>query len=58
MMRFMAFSSPRELRDRWLEHINSDASAIASNGKYDVSRALGAPAPGRKAAPFLGGIAA
>ena len=30
----------RELRDRWLEHVNADASALASEGKYDVSRRI------------------
>jgi hypothetical protein len=31
-------SAARELRDRWLEHVN--ASPIVANGKYDVSRVI------------------
>jgi len=31
-------AAARELRDRWLEHVNSNP--LLSNGKYDVSRAL------------------
>ncbi|HEV2295602.1 MAG TPA: hypothetical protein VGR35_17265, partial [Tepidisphaeraceae bacterium] len=39
----------RELRDRYLEHVNGERvneapHALASSGKYDVSRALAAPA--------------
>ena len=36
----------RELRDRWLEKVNSagGASVLACGGKYDVSKALVAPA--------------
>jgi hypothetical protein len=30
----------RELRDRWLEHVNSGAALIESAGKYDLTRAL------------------
>jgi N-acetylglutamate synthase-like GNAT family acetyltransferase len=30
----------RELRDRWLEHVNSGAMPIESMGKYDVTRIL------------------
>jgi hypothetical protein len=30
----------RELRDRWLEHVNSGAMLIEGVGKYDVTRAL------------------
>jgi hypothetical protein len=33
-------AAARELRDRWLEHVNADSSALSSQGKYDVSRAL------------------
>jgi hypothetical protein len=43
-------AAARELRDRWLEHVNSGATLIESVGKYDVTRALPdatspAPAP-------------
>jgi hypothetical protein len=31
-------SAARELRDRWLEHVN--ASPIVANGKYDVTRSI------------------
>jgi len=34
-------SAARELRDRYLEHINT--TPLLSQGKYDVSRALTAP---------------
>jgi hypothetical protein len=30
----------RELRDRWLERVNSDATALLSAGKYDLRRVL------------------
>ena len=33
----------RELRDRYLEHVNSGGALIEPVGKYDVTRALGAP---------------
>src|SRR5688500_2089830 len=33
-------AAARELRDRWLEHVNSGATLIESVGKYDVTRAL------------------
>ena len=33
-------AAARELRDRWLEHVNSGATVIESAGKYDVTRAL------------------
>jgi hypothetical protein len=42
--RFLA--KARELRDRWLEHVNSGQASIESGGKYDVSRALPARAAG------------
>ena len=39
-------AAARELRDRWLEQVNAhDGRAIAAEGKYDVARALPAPAP-------------
>jgi hypothetical protein len=37
-------SAARELRDRYLEHVNADG-AILLRGKYDVGRALDGPAP-------------
>src|SRR5687767_3718200 len=33
-------AAARELRDRWLERVNADASALAGEGKYDVSRRI------------------
>jgi hypothetical protein len=33
-------AAARELRDRWLERINADPSALLSNGKYEVCKAL------------------
>ena len=33
-------AAERELRDRWLERVNADPSALPSEGKYDVSRAV------------------
>jgi hypothetical protein len=33
-------AAARELRDRWLEHINSGAKLLDAQGKYDVSRQL------------------
>ena len=36
-----------ELRDRWLERFNADPSALAGEGKYDVSRRI----EGREAEP-------
>jgi hypothetical protein len=33
-------AAARELRDRYLEHVNADAGALLPRGKYDVSRAL------------------
>jgi hypothetical protein len=47
-------AAARELRDRWLEKVNSaggaegagGASGLACGGKYDVSKALAAPAAG------------
>jgi hypothetical protein len=43
-------AAAREFRDRWLEHVNADASALPSEGKYDVSRRI---APVREARPAL-----
>ena len=31
-------SAARELRDRYLEHVNSDPHAVRAVGKYEVSR--------------------
>jgi hypothetical protein len=37
-------AAARELRDRWLEHVNTGQTLIESSGKYDVVRqALPAP---------------
>jgi hypothetical protein len=33
-------AAARELRDRWLERVNAEPSALPSEGKYDVSRQL------------------
>jgi hypothetical protein len=33
-------AAARELRDRWLEHVNADASALVREGKYDLSRRI------------------
>ena len=40
-------AAARELRDRWLEHVNGGGALLASEGKYDVARVLpaGSPAP-------------
>ena len=45
-------AAARELRDRWLERVNADPSLLASGGKYDVSKALAAPAA-QVAVPLL-----
>jgi hypothetical protein len=37
-------AAARELRDRWLERVNADPSLLASQCKYDVSKALTSPA--------------
>lgn len=37
-------AAARELRDRWLEHVNAGEMLLEGAGKYDVSRALPAPA--------------
>jgi hypothetical protein len=34
-------AAARELRDRWLEHVNSGQALLESSGKYDLTRALG-----------------
>jgi hypothetical protein len=33
----------RELRDRWLEKLNSEPQLLIGNAKYEVARALGGP---------------
>ena len=33
-------AAARELRDRYLEHVNAEPSALVSEGKYDVSRRI------------------
>ncbi len=37
-------AAARELRDRYLEHVNADAGALLSQGKYAIARQLGGPA--------------
>jgi hypothetical protein len=44
-------SAARELRDRWLEHVNAGEMLIESAGKYDVARVL--PASPSKAIGLL-----
>ena len=41
------FAAARELRDRWMERVNEDASALSSNGKYETTRALEGAAPAK-----------
>jgi hypothetical protein len=36
----MTVAAARELRDRYLEHVNADASALLTEAKYDVSRRI------------------
>lgn len=36
-------AAARELRDRWLEHVNSGEFVLTDGAKYDVTRALQAP---------------
>jgi hypothetical protein len=31
------------LRDRWLERVNADPSALSSDGKYDLARRISEP---------------
>jgi hypothetical protein len=38
-------AAARELRDRWLERVNADPSALLPHGKYDVSKELTAAQP-------------
>ena len=33
-------AAARELRDRWLEHVNGGEMVLEGAGKYDVTRAL------------------
>lgn len=44
----------RELRDRYLEQVNSGRLLPESSGKYDVGRALGAGAEGGRVAAVKG----
>ncbi|MEO6567637.1 MAG: hypothetical protein ABIO94_02640 [Opitutaceae bacterium] len=37
----------RELRDRWLEYVNAEASGLIGTGKYEIARALPAGESGR-----------
>jgi hypothetical protein len=41
-MRYLCpgFAAARELRDRWLEHVNSGLATIESAGKYDLTWAI------------------
>jgi len=41
-------AAARELRDRYMERINSDPLALLPQGKYDVARALVGPARGEQ----------
>jgi hypothetical protein len=34
-------NAARELRDRWLEHVNARERLLSPNGKYDVNRTIG-----------------
>ena len=43
-------AAARELRDRYLEHVNAGSGVPASQGKYDVSRSL-SPADVARALP-------
>ena len=38
----MLVAKARELRDKWLEHVQANPAALLATGKYDVSRALAA----------------
>jgi hypothetical protein len=40
-------AAARELRDRWLERVNADPSALLSPGKYDVARQIAAGEAGK-----------
>jgi len=46
-------AAARELRDRWLEHVNAGETLIEGAAKYDVSRVIAAPPASidRKALP-------
>jgi hypothetical protein len=46
-------AAARELRDRFLEHVNSGAFLPEAQGKYDVSRQLQAPPANAKETPLL-----
>jgi hypothetical protein len=40
-------AAARELKDRWLEHVNAGGASIEASGKYDVRRVLpGSPSAG------------
>jgi hypothetical protein len=51
-------AAARELRDRWLEHVNSGAMLIEDAGKYDVARAVAGPSGVTEALLLPGPIAA
>ena len=44
-------AAARELKDRWLEHVNAGGAELISEGKYDLTRAL--PEPGEAKALLL-----
>jgi hypothetical protein len=44
-------AAARELKDRWLEHVNAGEMRIASAGKYDVTRILPDPPRGAQFGP-------
>jgi hypothetical protein len=45
-----AWAAARELRDRWLEHVNNDPSVLMSDGKYEINRLI---APAERIVPLL-----
>jgi hypothetical protein len=48
-------AAARELRDRWLEHVNAGPSALAGEGKYDVSRRIDSWRSPPRLGPFAWG---
>src|SRR5215203_1151152 len=50
-------SKARELRDRYLEHVNGERAdnrlPLAPSGKYDISRALASASTSEKTLPLL-----
>jgi hypothetical protein len=45
-------AAARELKDRWLEEINSGRYLPMANGKYDVSRGIEGPQSTRERSGF------